>query len=231
MPFISQLSLKIFAATLFITAYAFSTAHAHDGDHDDHGEHADHAGHDHGDHAGHDHAGGDKKAHAKHAEHGGKIHFKPKARRAPTNPSARHSGNSPIDMSHGVLWNNGTFGQPNPEIAMKGASSTWAVSLAEIDYAYENKARFIGSLGERLDFYDVAMKEWNKTSEITKPEVAEYSKNAAGELGPRLEKARQAWKQAKSANAKSWAEASHNAKRAFVELQTAYYQLHKNVRR
>ncbi len=226
---VSRLCLKTLAATLILSTYGMTMGQAHEGDHGDH-SHAEPAADlsQSGDHAGHGHAKKDKKA---HAEHGGKIHFKPKARPATTHPSAHHSGNTPIDLSHGVLWNNGTYGQPNPEIAMKGTSSTWAVSLAEIDYGYESKARFIGSLGERLDFYDVAMKEWNKTSEITKPEVAEYSKNAVSELGPRLEKARQAWKQAKGANAKSWAEASNNAKRAFVELQTAYYQLHKNVRR
>ena len=226
---ISLLCLKASTVILLMAAYGDRPALAHDGDHGEH-SHDDHAGHDHDDGHGHAH-GHSKKDKKAHAEHGGKIHFKPKPRPATTQPSRLHSGNTPIDLSHGTLWNNGTYGQPNPEIAIKGQNSTWAVSLSEVDYTYEQKARFVGSLGERLDFYDVAMREWGQTSEITKPEAAEYSKKAVAELGPRLEKAREAWKTAKGANSKSWTEASGNAKRAFVELQSAYYQLHKNVRR
>ena len=157
-------------------------------------------------------------------------HFTPKKDVPTTNPSNAYSGNSPIDMTHGLGFNNGTFGQPNTEYEKWSQSSTWAVSLAERPYSFDQKDRFIKTLDERIVHYEHAIWNWARVSEITKPEVKEYKEKSTADIKPRLERARQAWKSAKSSGKGDWEKNQDEAKRAFLELQSFYSSLHKNVR-
>ncbi len=166
---------------------------------------------------------GDAEAHS-----GG--HFSPKPAAALTNPAKAYSGGTPIDMSHGLGFNNGTFGQTNDEYAKWGQSSTWAVSLAERPYSFEQKDRFIQTLDERIMHYEHAVWNWARVSATTKPEVKVYAETATTEIKPRIERARQMWKAAKSSGQGDWEKNQDEAKRAFLELQSYYTSLHKNVR-
>jgi hypothetical protein len=171
-------------------------------------------------------------SHDEHGEDGAHAggHFSPKKDVPTSNPSNAYSGNSPIDISHGIGFNNGTFGQPNAEYEKWSQSSTWAVSLAERPYSYAQKDRFIKSLDERILHFEHAIWNWTRASNIKKPEVKEYAEKATTDIKPRLERARQAWKMAKSSGKNDWEKNQDEAKRAFLELQSFYSSLHKNVR-
>ncbi len=158
-------------------------------------------------------------------------HFVPKTRKAPTGPAPRFSGNSPIDESNGIVMNSGTFGLPNKENQAWALSPTWAVSLAERPYSYQQKARFIKTLDERINHYEIAVWNYGRvTDTVSKPEGKAHAEKAAAELNPRIEKAREAWSKAKSSGPGEWESAQEEAKRAFVELQSFNYGMHKNVR-
>lgn len=171
-------------------------------------------------------------AHDEHGDAEGHSagHFSPKAPTAPTHPSATYNGNSAIDMKNGLGFNNGTFGNPNTDYEKWGQSSTWAVSLAERPYSYDQKDRFIQTLDERITHYEHAVWNWARVTEITKPEVKEYAEKATADIKPRIERARQMWKAAKSSGKGDWEKSQDDAKRAFLELQSFYSSLHKNVR-
>ncbi|MDX9731568.1 MAG: hypothetical protein RBT63_07340 [Bdellovibrionales bacterium] len=157
-------------------------------------------------------------------------HFSPKAKPAPTAPSDAYSGDSPIDASHGAFFSKGTFGQRNAQYEEWAQAKPWAVSLAEKPYSYEQKDRFIATLDERIQHYEHAVWNWARKTEITKPEVAEYASKATEEIKPRIERARAAWKKAKSAGRSDWEAAQEDAKRVFLELKSFYSSLHRNVR-
>lgn len=157
-------------------------------------------------------------------------HFTPKKDAPLTNRSNAYSGSSPIDMTNGLGFNNGTFGQPNSEYEKWAQSSTWAVSLAERPYSFDQKDRFIKTLDERIVHFEHAVWNWARVTEITKPEVKEYAEKATADIKPRMERARQAWRTAKSSGKSDWERNQDEAKRAFQELQSFYASLHKNVR-
>ncbi len=174
-------------------------------------------------------------AYAHDGDHGEEAakghHFVPKTRSAPTSPAPRFSGNTPIEESNGIVMNSGTFGLPNKDIEDWAASSTWAVSLAERPYSYTQKARFIKTLDERINHYEVAVWNYGRvTDSVSKPEGKAHAEKAVADLNPRIEKARDAWAKAKSSGPGVWESAQNEAKRAFVELQSYNYGMHKNVR-
>ncbi len=168
-------------------------------------------------------------AHGEEAANG--HHFVPKTRKAPTTPATRFSGNTPIDESNGIVMNSGTYGLPNKENEAWAESSTWAVSLAERPYSYHQKARFIKTLDERINHYEAAVWNYGRvTDSVSKPEGKAHAEKAVADLNPRIEKARSAWAKAKSSGPNQWESAQNDAKRAFVELQSFNYGMHKNVR-
>lgn len=146
----------------------------------------------------------------------------------PLQPSKRYSGSSPVDLSNGLPFNNGTFGLRNSEYESWAKSKNIAVGVSEKMYPYAEKADFVRNVEERLFFYDQAIRNWNQTSEITKPEAIEYSKAAIQDITPRLDKAKQALKAANGAGSGDWEKAQFEAKRALLDLQGAYYQMHRN---
>lgn len=171
-------------------------------------------------------------SHDEHADEGSHAggHFTPKKSLPTTNSSDTYSGASPIDMTNGLGFNHGTFGQPNAEYEKWAQSSTWAVSLAERPYSFEQKERFVKSLNERITHFEHAIWNWARVTDKTKPEVKAYAEKATADITPRLERARQAWKSAKSSGKGDWEKNQDEAKRAFLELQSFYSSLHKNVR-
>ena len=169
-------------------------------------------------------------AHEDHKEESGKgHHFEPKSEAPKLAPAERFAGPTAIDLKNGFGFNNGTYGVDNPEITKYATGSTWAVSLSELGYPYENKDRFIATLDERLVFFEQALWNWARVSDATKPEVKEYAAKATTDITPRLERARSAWSKAKSAGRADWDKASDEAKHAFLDVQSFYYGLHKNV--
>jgi hypothetical protein len=170
------------------------------------------------------------KADEHKAEDTGGHHFVPKTRTAPTAPAPLYSGQTPIDHSNGIVLNKGTYGQRNAAIESVAAGPTWAVSLADINYGYDQKDRFVNTLDERIRHFELAVWNYGKvTDTVSKPEGKAHAEKAAADLNPRIERARDAWSKVKSAGEKDWESAQGNAKRAFIELQSFYYSMHKNV--
>ncbi len=174
-------------------------------------------------------SGGQTKGHGK--DEGAGHHFEPTNEIPKLDPAERFSGATAIDLKNGMGFNNGTYGKPNPEVQKFASSPTWAVSLSELGYPFENKDRMVTTLDERLAFFEQALWNWARVSDITKPEVKEYAAKATADLAPRLERARSAWSKAKSAGRADWERASDEAKHAFLDVQSFYYSLHRNVAR
>lgn len=170
-------------------------------------------------------------AHDDAAEHGdnGGHHFVPKARAPLTNPAANYSGKTPVDRGNGNFFNVGTYGAPNPDYEQWAQSPTWAVSLSERPYSYDQKDRFIETLDERIKHFEIAVWNYSKVTDLSKPEGKAHAEKAAADLNPRIEKARDAWSKAKSSGRSDWENAQVEAKRAFLDLQAFYYGMHKNV--
>lgn len=144
-------------------------------------------------------------------------------------PSTHYSGSSAIDLSHGLSFNNGTFGLRNPDYEKWAQGPYLAVGISDKTYPYSNKDSFVTGMADRIAFFETAMANWDQTTPDTKPEAIEYAKNAKQTIGPRLDKVKDAYKSAKSAGSGSWDNAQAEARRALADLLGAYYQLHKNV--
>lgn len=146
----------------------------------------------------------------------------------PLKPASRYSGSTPIDLSHGLLMNNGTYGEPNPNYVSWSTSPTIAVNISEKTYPYSEQADFCRNLTERLAFFEAAIWNWNQVSPATKPEAIEYAKNAVQVVTPKLDTALASLKKAKGAGQANWNQTQADARRSFLDLQATYYQLHRN---
>lgn len=171
-------------------------------------------------------------AHDNHeAEETSGHHFVPKPRVPNTAPSAVYSGKTPIDLTNGIFFNSGTYGARNPDYEAWASGSTWAVSLSERPYNFEQKETFIATLDERIRFYEASVANYGRVTEtVSTPEGKAHADKAAADLGPKISKARDSWSKAKSSNQGDWTTAQNEAKRSFIELQSFYYGMHKNVR-
>jgi hypothetical protein len=144
-------------------------------------------------------------------------------------PAPRYSGGTPVDMSHGLLFNNGTYGKRNPEIEVWATTPVVIPSVSEHTYPYADKARFVEGLNESAMFVESAIWNWQRTSEITKPEAAEYSKESAAKMQPLLDRFKATIAGAKSAGKGDWDKAQLEARRALIEMRGTYSSLHNNV--
>jgi hypothetical protein len=142
-------------------------------------------------------------------------------------PATRYSGATAIDLSNGIPFNNGTYGLPNAAYEEISKSLT-AVGISEKPYVYERRDGFLSAYADRLAFFETALVNWSHKSEYTKPEAVDYGKEATGVITPRLEKAKQAYATANHASESNWADAQNEARHALVDLQAAYYGLHRN---
>jgi hypothetical protein len=145
-------------------------------------------------------------------------------------PAKKYNGATPTDLSNGLIFNNGTYGLPNDEYESWSSEKTVAAGMSSKAYPYAAKLRFVTNLEERLTFFDAAIWNWSRSSADTKPEAIEYAKASTETISPKLEKARKALTAAKGANPSDWANVETEARQSFLDLQSTYYSLHRNVR-
>lgn len=147
-------------------------------------------------------------------------------------PATRYSGRTPVDLSNGIPFNNGTYGKPNPEIEKWGASALTTPSLSELNYPFEEKARFVSGCRESLEFLEAAIANWQAApSAITKPEAKEYREQAAKTMAPVTDRLKAAIKKADGSSRSDWEKAQAEARNAVAEARATYSDLHKNVAR
>ena len=104
-----------------------------------------------------------------------------------------------------------------------------AVNLLSRPYAYEEKDSFVAAVKDRMRFFDEAMKNWKETPAGAREEAKAYAGRAQQEIGPLVDRARKALDSASSASSGGWQSAQSDSRRALLELQRAYYQLHGNT--
>lgn len=153
-------------------------------------------------------------------------HFTPSKTPPELKPATIYSGQSPIDLTNGLLFNNGTFGQPNAEYEAYKSEQHWAVGLINRTYSFAEKSKFAKIVAERIQFHEHAVWNWARVSDRTKPEVIEYAKAVSTEIQPLIDRAKSALKQVESASEKGWLEVQAEAKQAYVALQTFYREKH-----
>jgi hypothetical protein len=149
----------------------------------------------------------------------------------PLSPATRYSGDSPIDLTNGIPFNNGTFGLPNEEYEAWRDAPTVVPGMSEKTYAFESKATFVQAMEESAVFIEHAIWNWERTSSETLPEAAEYSKNAAETMRPLLKNYRDTIKKVSKAGRSDWDQMQAEGRRAVSNLRGTYSQLHKNVSR
>jgi hypothetical protein len=155
----------------------------------------------------------------------------PKIEKPVLKPATRYSGNSPIDLTNGMTFNNGTFGLPNEAYEEWAKSNLVVPGLSEKTYPFTQKADFIRGMEESVQFIEAAIENWKQTSADTKPEAVEYSKKAVETLTPLLEKTREAIVTAKKIGKGDWEKAQSSARQTLIDARVAYWQLHKNPRK
>lgn len=150
----------------------------------------------------------------------------------PLQPATRYSGRTPIDLKHGLPFNNGTYGLPNKDYEVWAQSPVIRPNVSERTYPYARQDAFVNGLKESADFINVAVQYWQDSidhpTEVTKPEVLEYAKSSIATMKPVLEKFDKAVSEAKGAGRDDWETAQTNARKAMVELRETYSQLHRN---
>lgn len=144
-------------------------------------------------------------------------------------PAKIYSGSTPIDPSHGVPFNNGTFGAQNPNYESWAQAQAAVPGVSEKTYPFSDKNRFITGLRESADFVRAAVFNWEQTSPETKEEAKAYSQQAVSTLKPILAKFDDAIKAAASAGSGDWESAQGNARKLLAELRGTYSQLHRNI--
>ncbi|MES2855450.1 MAG: hypothetical protein V4692_06295 [Bdellovibrionota bacterium] len=148
-------------------------------------------------------------------------------------PSPIYNGNSPIDLSHGLFFNNGTFGLPNAEIEEWAKLPVVFPGISEKGYSYDSKAQRESLIREakfQLDWGHAAIANYESTSADSRPEAIEHSKAAIAKLDPPLERLEAAIGKLKSAGKSDWDGAQAEVRRAIIDLRMAYTQMHKNSR-
>lgn len=140
-------------------------------------------------------------------------------------PAKRYSGGAPVDMSHGALGNNGTYGAPNPEYEAQAKAELLAPGLFVGPYPYERRAEFIAAMNDQMRFFEEAVTNLKETSSITKPEAKQHSGQAVQQLENLLGQTKDALKRAKSAASGEWAAAQDSARTAFTSLYGTYKSL------
>jgi hypothetical protein len=143
-------------------------------------------------------------------------------------PATQYSGNTPIDLSNGILFNNGTFGRENPEYEAWAKSEMIVAGLSERPYSYAQKPGFITTMKDNIVWGESAIRNWKATTNEF-PDALAYAKAAVEKMQPELDKFKAAVDKASGANQGSWASAEADARRALIDFRLAYTQMHKNV--
>ena len=145
-------------------------------------------------------------------------------------PAERYSGRAPIDLSHGLLFNNGTYGASNPAYEKWADSPLVVPGVSDLPYPYSWKSDFIGGLEESVIFVESAIANWKSVTPITKPEAKEYGEKSAAAMEPLLGRMRDAIRTASSASKSDWDKAQAAARGALIEMRATYASLHRNTR-
>ena len=145
-------------------------------------------------------------------------------------PATTYSGNTPVDLRVGLPFNNGVYGLRNLEIEKWANTGYIVANVSDMAYPYESKDGFLRELNESARFVRDAIANWSVTTELTKPEAAEYSKQAIATMQPLLDNYESAYDKAKGAGKNDWDGAQENVKRALIEMRSAYSQMHRNVK-
>lgn len=132
--------------------------------------------------------------------------------------STRYSGSAPIDLSRGLPFNNGTFGNRNESYEAKATAGYTAPGLRASTYDYKERGQFVKSIQALFPIYQDAINNL-KSNKDQRPEVKAYREQRLKDLEARLEAAQEATDKADSANENEWSGAQENARKAFVDLQ------------
>ncbi len=159
---------------------------------------------------------------ADHASEAGRIEHRDD-RLSPV--SLHYNGSVPIDLDHGLCGNNGTFGLADPEYESLRTAALTAPGLLAAPYEYRFRSHFLSGYAERIAFFDEAIHNLNEKTELTKPEAAEFSHQAAAQLTSLLEQAKKSFASAKSAGANEWMAAQAQARDALNALLGTYTTL------
>ncbi len=142
-------------------------------------------------------------------------------------PATRYSGRTPIDLSNGIAFNNGTYGLPNAAYESWAAAPVIVPGVSEKNYPYAEKEDFIRGLKESSMFVEAAIWNWQQS---TRDSVKEYAKQAEETMKKPLEDFYKAVDAAKGAGQGDWEKEQANARQALINLRGTYSSLHKNVR-
>lgn len=134
-------------------------------------------------------------------------------------PANRYSGSAPIDLGRGMPFNNGTYGNPNPEYEAQAVSGHTAPGLRATPYSYKEQKQFVSNIKALFPIYEDAIGNL-KSNKDEREEVKAYREQQRTELETRLEAAKDATKKASSANENEWSGAQENARKAFADLQS-----------
>jgi len=145
-------------------------------------------------------------------------------------PATRYSGRTPIDLTNGIPFNNGTYGRPNANYEKWATAPTLVPGVSDLVYPYADRGDFIAGCEESSQFVENAIANWRlPPTSITKPEVLEYRTSAIAAMQPALDKFNDTLRALKSAGKSDWEKNQSDARRALVDLRSTYSSLHKNV--
>ena len=143
-------------------------------------------------------------------------------------PATRYNGSTPVDLSNGIPFNNGTQGAPNADYEAWAKSATVVAGLSERPYAYSQKPQFVSALQDQVIWGESAIRNWKMTTGEF-PDALAYSKAAVEKMQPELDKLKSAVGKANGAGESAWTGAESDARKALIEFRVTYMQMHKNV--
>ena len=105
-----------------------------------------------------------------------------------------------------------------------------AVDILARPYSFDEKGDFLAGVDDHLHFFEAAVVNLKSTPTGAKDEAKAYAQRAQAEISPLLAKAQKEFKAAKSAGAGDWQNSQASSRRALLDLERAYGDLHGNVR-
>lgn len=146
----------------------------------------------------------------------------------PLKPATRYSGSTPIDLSNGLLFNNGTYGIRNSEYEAWAKAPAVVAGLSTRPYSYVQRKSFITTLREQIAWGEASIANWKSTSNEY-PDAVAYAKGAEEKMQPLLDHLKSETDKADGANESEWQGAESASRRALIDFRIAYMQMHKNV--
>lgn len=156
------------------------------------------------------------------------VEREPEDKPAVLKPATRYSGSTPIDMTNGKSWDNGTQGLPNEDYESWAKSPTIVAGLDDRTYSYSQKDSFVNTLEEQVTWGESAIRNWKATTNEF-PDALAYSKAAVEKMQPELDKLKDATKKVSGAGESGWQGAENDARHALISFRLAYMSMHRNV--